>query len=121
MTIERLSGASVGRSRASAWRDLLFVVANSSDVSLDFGRQASETLAVLDKNLADGGSSRSRILSLQVLLQNIQDKPAFDDLWIKWIGAEQSSWPQRSCYQVGLTPGLLIEIVAIAARDEPEA
>ncbi len=118
MEIKRWSGGTQGRSTASAYAGLLWLVSNASDVSGDFCSQTLETFALLDTTLQKAGSSRKRLLSVQVLLADIAMKPVFDILWKEWIGTEPTGWPQRACFQVGLTPGLLIEITAVATRDE---
>ena len=117
---ENLSRLFSFEDRASAWNQLVFVVANSSAAQPRFEEQALDTFAVLDKHLQDAGSNRTRILSAQVLLRDIHDKPAFDELWLKWIGTDPAAWPQRSCCQVGLSGSLLIEIVAVAVREETD-
>jgi enamine deaminase RidA (YjgF/YER057c/UK114 family) len=50
------------------------------------------------------------------LLADIADRPAFDQRWCTWIGDEPGHWPQRAVFGAALAPGLLIEIVATAAR-----
>ena len=60
-------------------------------------------------------SSRSRLLSLQVLLADMAQRPEFDRHWLAWIGDDPAHWPQRACVQAALAPGLLIELIAVAA------
>jgi enamine deaminase RidA (YjgF/YER057c/UK114 family) len=116
MEILRWAGSARGRSRASAFGETLWLVANATDPSGDFAKQAAETLSNLDATLEGAGSHRSRLLSVQVILQDISGKQEFDDLWQRWIGPDPAAWPQRCCFQAVLTPGLLIEITAVAAR-----
>ncbi len=116
MNIERWPGSATGRSRASGCGDLLWLVANATDPTADFRTQVGQSLAALDVALREASSSRPRLLSVQVLLADIGSKPAFDELWQAWIGPDPAAWPQRSCFQVVLTPGLLVEITAVAAR-----
>jgi enamine deaminase RidA (YjgF/YER057c/UK114 family) len=116
MKIERWPASGAGRSRASALGDLVWLVANATDTEADFRGQVGQTLAALDDTLRAAGSSRARLLSVQVLLSEMGNKAAFDETWLDWIGTEPEGWPQRSCVQVGLAAGLLVEIVAVAAR-----
>ncbi|MEO8261294.1 MAG: Rid family hydrolase [Pseudolysinimonas sp.] len=105
-----------GRSRTVSAAGLIWTVANAAPDSAPFADQADATLRLLDEHLAEAGSHRSRLLSVQVLLADLADKPAFDLLWLDWIGDDPAGWPQRSCVGAGLAPGLRVEIVAMAAR-----
>ena len=116
MPIERWPAGGAGRSRASALADLVWLVANATDPAADFRGQVSQTLAVLDDTLRAAGSNRGRLLSVQVLLADMENKAIFDGMWLDWIGTDPAGWPQRSCVQVGLAAGLLVEVVAVAAR-----
>lgn len=111
--IERFSGGATGRSRASAWRDLVFTVATADGETL--AEQTRNTLAIIDQNLADAGSDRSRMLSATVYLTNIKDKEQMDEVWCDWIGPAEN-WPQRACVQAALAGNTLVEITVIAAR-----
>ena len=112
--IERFAGGAAGRSRASAWRDLVFTVATAHGESL--AEQTRNTLAAIDHNLADAGSGRTRLLSATVYLSDIAGKAEMDAVWCEWIGPP-ANWPQRACVQAALAPGTLVEITVIAARD----
>ncbi len=114
MTIERLAGKAVGRSRATAWRDLVFTVATDPDDGATVAEQTRRTLACIDRNLADAGSDRTRILSATVYLSDIGSKPEMDAQWNAWIGPDH--WPQRACVQAALAGRSLVEITVIAAR-----
>ena len=115
--IERWPSGSSGRSRAVGFGSLLWVVANALDSNADFRAQVAETLERLDSMLREGNSSRLRLLCVQVLLADMKTKQRFDEAWSLWIGDDPISWPQRSCIEVGLASGLLVEIVAVAARE----
>jgi enamine deaminase RidA (YjgF/YER057c/UK114 family) len=114
--IDRWPSGAPGRSRAVAFGTTLWVVSNSTADVTGFRAQVVDTLGRLDRTLRDGGSDRTRLLSVQVLLADIATRPEFDDLWLPWIGDNPDHWPQRSCLQAGLAPGLLVELVAVAAR-----
>jgi enamine deaminase RidA (YjgF/YER057c/UK114 family) len=113
MNIQRFPGNAVGRSRAVAFGDLVFTVATAGG-STTIQEQTRQVLARIDQNLADAGSDKTRLLSATVYLTDIAGKAAMDEVWNEWIGAE--NWPQRACVQVGLTPGVLVEMTVIAAR-----
>jgi enamine deaminase RidA (YjgF/YER057c/UK114 family) len=119
MSIERWPSAAPGRSRTVARGDLVWTVANATDPAAapDFPAQVTQTLAALDANLREAGSSRGQLLSVQVLLASLAMKSAFDELWCAWIGPDSTGWPQRSCFEGKPAPGLLIEVTAVAARE----
>ena len=97
---------------------LVWTVATVNGSGADFGTEAAQCLALLERHLVETGSARSRILSIQVLLSDIADRAEFDRLWVEWIGPNPEHWPQRACFQAGLAPGLRVELVAVAARQE---
>ena len=112
--IERFAGSYPGRSRAVAYDGLVFSVATAADASADVAEQTRRSLAALDRNLADAGSDRTRILSATVYLTDIGAKAQMDAVWNDWIG--RHDWPQRACVQAALAPDTLVEITLIAAR-----
>jgi len=116
-TLSRWPGGAPGRSRTVRHGDTIYTVANARQTAAPFADQVAQSLAMLDAHLEESGSSRSRLLSIQVLLADIADRPEFDRHWLAWIGADPDHWPQRACYQAALAPGLLIELIAVAAAD----
>jgi enamine deaminase RidA (YjgF/YER057c/UK114 family) len=113
--IDRWSSGVPGRSRTIRHGETVYTVANARRVAAPFADQVIESLAMLDAHLEEAGSSRSRLLSVQVLLSDIAERPEFDRHWTAWIGDDPSHWPQRACYQAALAPGLMIELIAVAA------
>ena len=111
--IERWSGGAAGRSRASAWGDLVFTVATAPGASV--AEQTRASLAQISKNLEAAGADNTRLLSATVYLTDIAHKAEMDAQWCEWIGGA-GNWPQRACVQAGLAGGALVEITAIAAR-----
>ncbi len=113
--IERWKGEAKGRSRMSAWRDLVFTVATAPGEAPSVTEQTRLSLAAIDANLAEAGSSRHRLLSATVYLTDIANKAEMDAVWCEWVGPPEN-WPQRACVQAALAPGDLVEITVIAAR-----
>ena len=72
---------------------------------------------MLEQHLVEDGSSRSSILSVQVLLADIDRRPDFDRQWLGWIGDDPAHWPRRAVHQASLAPGLLVELIVVAAVD----
>jgi enamine deaminase RidA (YjgF/YER057c/UK114 family) len=119
MDIERWPASAPGRSRTVAYGGLVWAVANATDPATapDFPSQVTQTLDALDAGLREAGTSRARLLSVQVVLTNLAMKTSFDELWQEWIGPDPAHWPQRACFEGKPAPGLLVEISAVAARD----
>jgi len=113
--IERWAGDARGRSRTSAWRDLVFTVATAAQAGPSVAGQTRASLAAIERNLADAGSDRTRLLSATVYLTDIGAKAEMDAVWCDWIG-EAANWPQRACVQAALAPGALVEITVVATR-----
>lgn len=118
--IERIPGTFPTRSWGSAYRDLVWALGMSDDFTLDFADQARRAFAALDNGLARVGSHKTRLISVQVYLEDVvAQKKEFDDMWTEWIGMNPDHWPMRSCVQVTFTGGNRIELLAVAVRDEP--
>ena len=115
--IERIQGSqSPGRSQSSAYKDLVWVVATATDENLDLTGQTAQTLNTLEENLIKLGADKTKIISAQVFISNIDDKPIMDEVWRNWIGSNSDNWPQRACVGVDLGGNWLIEIVVTAVR-----
>lgn len=115
MHVKRWPSGGMGRSRTVAYGSLVWTVANASDPGAGFDEQVSQSLEMLESHLLEAGSARTHLLSLQVILTDIGNRPAFDEQWQAWIGSTPEHWPQRACFESGLAPGLLVELVAVAA------
>ncbi len=115
--IERIKGdSSPGRSKSSSYEDLVWTVAAASDESLDLVDQTLQTLRTLEGNLVELGSDKTKIVSAQVYIANIDDKPIMDGVWKDWIGSNPEHWPQRACLGVDLGGHWLIEVTVTAVR-----
>jgi enamine deaminase RidA (YjgF/YER057c/UK114 family) len=115
--IERVQGTyPSGRSNSSAYKDLVWAVATASDESLGLVDQTFQTLDNIEVNLAELGSDKTKIVSAQVYISNIDDKPVMDKVWNEWIGSNPENWPQRACLGVNLGGHWLIEVTATAVR-----
>ena len=114
--IERTRGAYPGRNKSTAYKDLVWTVATASDESLDLAGQTAQTLTVIEGNLAELGSDKTRIVSAQVYISTMADKSGMDKVWRNWIGSNPENWPQRACLGVDLGGNWLIEITVTAVR-----
>jgi len=114
--IERKRGNYNGRNKSSAYRDLVWTVATSSDTTLDISGQTKLALEIIQGNLIELGSDKTRIVSAQVYIADMNSKSAMDIVWCEWFGENPQDWPQRACLGVALEGNVLIEITVTAVR-----
>jgi enamine deaminase RidA (YjgF/YER057c/UK114 family) len=113
MTIERWQGNAKGRNRTVRHGGVVYTVATAPGA--DIRTQTRAALTAIDANLADAGSDKSRMLSVQIFLADISQKAGMDDVWNDWIGSDWRNWPQRACVGAPLAGDTLVEIVVTAA------
>lgn len=88
----------------------------ATDYNGTIERQTGEVLAAIDKLLAEAGSSKSKVLHCQVVLNNIADFAAMNSVYDTWI--DPANPPARACIEARLAhPALKVEIIAVAALD----
>jgi enamine deaminase RidA (YjgF/YER057c/UK114 family) len=113
--IQRWPARGTSRSRAVRWRGLVWAVASAPEDCDGLAPQIDYCLQSLDRSLADAGSDKTQLLSVQIILADISHKPLLDEAWNAWIGPDPKNWPQRSCIGAALAPGLLVEFIVLAA------
>jgi len=113
VAIERWAGSAAGRSRIVKHGGLVYTVATARDKAASVGRQTVDALAVIDANLAEAGTDKSRLLSATVYITDMAHKPEMDAAWRAWVDPENA--PQRACIGVALEGRDLVEIVVTAA------
>ena len=116
--IKRIPGFVPTRSWGSAYKDLVWAIGMSDDFALSAEEQVNLAFENLDRVLAEAGSDKSRLISVTVMLNDIENKPLMDEVWANWIGRDPSNWPERSCFGVNLHAGNCIELRAVAVRNE---
>lgn len=114
--IARVPGAVPGRCVGTAFGSLVWAAAVSSDFNVGISEQTRLALEELERLLAELGSKKEWLLSVTVYLSDMENKPGFDDVWSTWVGPDASHWPQRACIEGALDKGVLVELVAVAAR-----
>jgi enamine deaminase RidA (YjgF/YER057c/UK114 family) len=114
--IERWQGQATGRNRAVAHDNIVYTVATAGAPGRDIREQTRLALAAIDKSLADAGSNKTRLLSVQIFLEDMDQKAAMDEVWCDWLGPDWRNWPQRACVGAKLSPDTLVEIVVTAAK-----
>ncbi len=76
--------------------------------------QVAGILSRIDELLAAAGSSRSRLLSAQILLVNVTDFSEMNEVWQRWI--DPKAPPARTtCGAVLAHPNISVEITVVAA------
>jgi len=114
--IERKRGIYKGRNKSSAYKDLVWTVATSSDTSLNIEGQTRLALETIQQNLVELGSDKTRIVTAQVFITDMNSKSQMDRVWCEWFGNNTEHWPQRACLGVELGGDVLIEITVTAVR-----
>ena len=112
--IERWPGDARGRSRATAWRDLVFTVATAPGASV--ADQTRASLARISKSLADAGGRRHPI-ALRDRLSHRHRAQGGDGRGMVRVDRRTGELAP-ACLRAGgpLAPGTLVEITVIAAR-----
>ena len=114
--IDRIHGIYDGRNKSSAYKDLVWTVATSSDTSVCIKYQTKLTLEKIQSNLIELNSDKSKILSAQIYISDMKNKEKMDLIWKEWIGLNPDNWPQRACLGVNLEGNVLIEVTVTAIR-----
>ncbi len=83
-------------------------------LSAGVAEQTQATLAQLEANLLEAGSSKQRIVEAVVYLTDMSKKAEMDAVWCGWVPAD--GWPNRACVGTALAPGDLLEIKVTALK-----
>ena len=84
------------------------------DTSKDVTGQTEEILDKIEKNLKQVGSDKSRLLSAQIFLRDMNDFAGMNAAWEKWV--VPGNTPARATIQAKLANAeYRVEIMAIAA------
>jgi enamine deaminase RidA (YjgF/YER057c/UK114 family) len=114
MTITRLDPGK-RLSEAVAHNGTLYLagqVASTRDAAIDV--QTREVLAAVDELLRRGGSSKAKLLSVNVYLANMADFAGMNAVYDAWV--DGANPPTRATVEARLAdPALKVEVTAIAA------
>lgn len=86
----------------------------ADDHSLDIKGQTRQCLEKIDGLLAMAGTDKSKLLSCQIWITDIRNRPAMNEVYKAWIDPKNP--PVRACGEVDLAGDTLIEIMMIAAK-----
>ncbi|WP_234825977.1 Rid family hydrolase [Sinorhizobium meliloti] len=82
--IERAPGVAPGRSSASSYGGLVWTVATALDKTLDFKGQIAASFEKIERVLAQFGTDKRYLLSVNVFLSDLGSKAEFDVAWRQW-------------------------------------
>ena len=87
----------------------------AEDASADIKGQTQQILNKIDRLLATCGSNKSRLLSANIWVTDIQNRAAMNEVWTAWV--DPANLPVRACVEARLAdPRLLVEIMVVAAK-----
>ena len=116
MTISRID-PSKRLSAAVRHNDTLYIAGQTADTETgSIEVQTREVLAKIDALLAKGGSSKAKLLVINVYLANIADFAAMNSVYDVWLDSDNK--PARATVETRLaSPNLRVEMTAVAATD----
>ena len=87
----------------------------AEDTTLDAAGQTQQILSAIDRLLAEGDSDKTRILQATIYLKSMNDFPALNAVWDKWV--VHGHTPPRATVEAGLAKSdYLVEIKIVAAQ-----
>ncbi|MFC3607980.1 RidA family protein [Stutzerimonas tarimensis] len=88
----------------------------ADDLSGDVVQQTRDTLAAIDRLLAEAGSDKRQLLSATLYLQDIdRDYAGMNEVWDAWLAPGTA--PARTTVQAQLySPDVRVEITLVAAQ-----
>lgn len=94
--------------------DTIYLTGQVGTPGTSAGAQMEEVLAKIDRLLQRAGSDRTKILHVQMWLDDIRDFDAVNKVWDAWIPMEHA--PARSSGEGRMAkPGMLVELIVTAA------
>jgi enamine deaminase RidA (YjgF/YER057c/UK114 family) len=104
------------RSRAVVYNGMVFVGGQTADDrKQDIRGQTQQTLAKIEKFLAEAGTDRSRLLTAQIWIRDLErDFAGMNEVWDAWTAPGAA--PTRATAQCEMgAPDILVEIIVTAA------
>ncbi|MFS3133787.1 RidA family protein [Gluconacetobacter sacchari] len=104
----RLSGATIHNG-------LVYLAGQvAEDSSLDTAGQTADILRQVDALLAEAGTDKSRLLSVQIFLADMNELADMNRAWDEWL--DHGNKPARATVEAALAdPAWRVELTAIAA------
>jgi enamine deaminase RidA (YjgF/YER057c/UK114 family) len=112
-SIKRI-GTGARMSEAVAYNGIVWLAGQVGTPGGSVGQQTADCLAEVDRILAEAGTDKTRILSVQIWLADIKSFDEMNAVWDKWVPAGNA--PARATGEAKLaTPDYLVEIIVTAA------
>lgn len=87
----------------------------ADDYAGDITRQTAETLASIERLLAEAGSDKSHLLAVTIHLADLADYAGMNAVWDAWLPAGCA--PARTCVEAKLyDPQARVEMTVVAAQ-----
>jgi enamine deaminase RidA (YjgF/YER057c/UK114 family) len=87
----------------------------ADDVSQDIKGQTKQIVDKIDRLLAKCGSHKSKILSANIWVTDINLRAAMNEVWTAWV--DPKNLPARACVEAKLAdPRMVVEIMVVAAK-----
>jgi enamine deaminase RidA (YjgF/YER057c/UK114 family) len=112
--IKRYPGTAPTRSKSVVHNGLVYTVTTAPTKSAGLYEQTREALAIIDRNLAEAGSHKSRILTATVFITDMSRKAEMNRAWDEWV--DKANPPRRACIGAVLEGQDLVEILITAAQ-----
>jgi enamine deaminase RidA (YjgF/YER057c/UK114 family) len=87
----------------------------AEDTTQDIAGQTREVLGHVDRLLAEVGTDKTRILSVQIYIASMADFPGMNAVYDEWVVPGHT--PPRATVEAKLAnPACLVEVVIVAAQ-----
>jgi len=93
---------------------MVYISSAPPELSGDVAEQTRRTLLHIDRLLALAGTDKSRLLTVQIRLPDLELLPAHQGAWDEWLGAQSA--PIRAVQQAPLASERLVEIAVTATK-----
>jgi enamine deaminase RidA (YjgF/YER057c/UK114 family) len=103
-------------SEGSVYEGVVFLAGQvASNATADILGQTQQVLASIDTLLQQAGSSKDKILMVQIFLADMADYAGMNEIWDSWVS--KTSPPSRATVEAKLgRPEWKVEIVVVAAK-----
>jgi enamine deaminase RidA (YjgF/YER057c/UK114 family) len=107
-------GTGARMSEAVCYNGIVWLAGQVGTPGGDVAQQTADCLAEVDRILAEAGTDKTRILSVQIWLADIATFADMNAVWDAWVPAGHT--PARATGEAKLaTPDYKVEIIVVAA------